>query len=50
MFSLRQWDELHLWAWSWLRSALPQGYVQFDVECDLVQHENKIETIMGIHS
>jgi hypothetical protein len=44
-----QWDELHLKAWSWLKGGPPQGYVQFDMECDLMQYENKIETIMGIH-
>jgi hypothetical protein len=47
---LWQWDEFHLWVWSWLRGGLPQGYVQFDVERDLVQYESKVETIMGVHS
>jgi hypothetical protein len=23
--------------------------MQFDVECDFVQYENKVETTMGIH-
>ncbi len=27
---------------------LPQGYVQFNVECDLVQYETKVETIVEI--
>jgi hypothetical protein len=49
MFPLWQWDELHLKAWSWLKGGPPQGYVQFDMECDLMQYENKVETIMGIH-
>jgi hypothetical protein len=28
---------------------LPQRYVQFDVECDLVRYESKVETTMKIH-
>jgi hypothetical protein len=32
-----------------LRSRPPQGHVRFDMECDLVQYENKVETIVGIH-
>jgi len=24
-------------------------YVQFNVECDLVRYENKVEMIVGIH-
>jgi len=44
-----QWDELHLMAWSWLRSEPLQRHVQFGVECDLVQYENKVGTIKGIH-
>ncbi len=36
--------------WSWLKDELPQGYVQFNMECDLVRYENKVETIMGIYS
>jgi hypothetical protein len=35
-------------AWSWLRGGPLQGYVQFDVGCDLAQYENKIKTIVGI--
>jgi hypothetical protein len=50
MFPPLQWDELHLKAWSWLRGGLLQGHMQFGVECDFVQDENKIETIKGIHS
>jgi hypothetical protein len=49
MFPLWQWDELHLKVWSWLKGGPSQGYVQFDMECDLVQYESKIEIIMGIH-
>jgi hypothetical protein len=49
MFPLRQWDKFHLKVWSWLRGGLPQGYVQFNMECDLVRYENKVETIMRIH-
>jgi hypothetical protein len=26
-----------------------QGHLQFDVECDIVQYENIVETTMGIH-
>ncbi len=44
-----QWDELQLKAWSWLRDESLQGHVQFEVECDLVQYENKIETTEEIH-
>ncbi len=36
--------------WSWFKSRLPQGHVEFNVEYDLMQYENKVETIMGIHS
>jgi hypothetical protein len=36
MFPLQQWYELHLRARSWQRCGMPQEYVQFDVECDLV--------------
>jgi hypothetical protein len=50
LFPLLQWDELHLKVWSWLKGGLPQGYVQFDVEFDLVQYENKVETFIKIHS
>jgi hypothetical protein len=32
------------------KKKLPQGYVQFNVECDLVQYESKVETIVEIHS
>jgi hypothetical protein len=44
-----QWDKFHLKVWSWLRGELFQGYVQFDMGCDLVQYGNKVETIAGIH-
>jgi len=40
----------HLRFWSWLKGELPQGYMQFDVECDLMRYESKVETIVGIHS
>jgi len=50
MFTPLQWDELHLKAWSWLRGGLLQGRVQFGVECDHVQYENKVGTTKGIHS
>jgi hypothetical protein len=36
-----QWDELHLKAWSWLKGGPFQGHVQFGVECDPMQYENK---------
>ncbi len=49
MFLSQQWDELHLKAWSWLRGMSFQGHVQFELECGLVQYENKVETIEGIH-
>jgi hypothetical protein len=35
---------------SWLRGELFQGHVQFDVECDLMQYENEVETFAKIHS
>jgi hypothetical protein len=44
-----QWDKLHLKAWSWLRSRLLQGHVQFGVECDPVEYENKVGTTKRIH-
>jgi hypothetical protein len=50
MFPPQQWDELHLRAWSWKKGEPFQGYVQFDVGCDLVQYGNKVETIVGMHS
>jgi hypothetical protein len=50
MFPLLRWDELHLRVWSWLKNRLRQRYVRFDVECDLVRYENKVETFVGIHS
>jgi hypothetical protein len=31
------------------KRRLPQGYVQFDMECDLMRYESKVETIVGIH-
>jgi hypothetical protein len=42
-------DELHLKAWSWPKGRPLQGHVQFEVKCDPMQYENKIETIEGIH-
>jgi hypothetical protein len=39
----------HLRLWSWLKGGLPQGYMQFDVECDLMRYESKVETIVGFH-
>jgi hypothetical protein len=50
MFPRLQWDELHLKALSWLKSKPLQGHVQFGVECDPVQYENKVEIIEGINS
>jgi hypothetical protein len=50
MFPPLQWDELHMKAWSWLKNKLFQRHVQFGVECDPMQYENKIGTIEGIHS
>jgi hypothetical protein len=49
MLLLWQWNESHLKAWSLLKGVLPQGYVQFNVECDLVQYGSKIEIIVEIH-
>jgi hypothetical protein len=49
MFPLQQWDKFHLKAWSWLKSMSPQGYVQFNMKCDLEQYESKVETIVGIY-
>jgi hypothetical protein len=36
--------------WSWIKRGLPQGHGQIDVEFDLVQHENKVETTMKNHN
>ncbi len=36
--------------WSRLKGELLQAHVQFGVECDLVQYENKVGTTKGIHS
>jgi hypothetical protein len=44
-----QWDKLRLKVWSWLKGKPFQGYVQFNVGCDLIQYGNKVETIVGIH-
>jgi hypothetical protein len=49
MFLPLQYDELHLKAWSWLRNKLFQRHVRFGVECGLVQYENKVRTLKGIH-
>ncbi len=48
MFPPQHWDKFHLKAWTWLRDELLQGYVQFDMGCDLAQYGNKVERIMGI--
>jgi len=45
-----QWDEFHVKVWSWLKDKSFQGHVQFEVECDFVQYENKVEIIDGIYS
>jgi hypothetical protein len=37
-------------AWSWLKGGLLEGHVQFNVECDLAQYENKVKTTRGIHA
>ncbi len=50
MFPPLQWNELHLKAWSWLRSVLLQRHVQFEVECDPMRYENKVETTTRIHT
>jgi hypothetical protein len=44
-----QWDK-HLKVWSQLKGEFPKGYVQFDMKCDLEWYENKVETIVKIHS
>jgi hypothetical protein len=44
MFPPLQWDELHLKVWSWLKGEPFQKHMEFKVECDLVQYQNKIET------
>jgi hypothetical protein len=31
--------------WLWLRGGLPQGYVQFNVECDLMQYDTKLKQL-----
>ncbi len=49
MFLPLQWDKLHLKVWSWLKGKLLQRCVQFGVECDHVQYENKFGTIEEIH-
>ncbi len=50
MFLPLQWDEFHLTVWSWLKGGSFQGHMQFGVECDPMQYENKVGTIKGIHS
>jgi hypothetical protein len=50
MFPPLQWDELDLKVWSWLKSGPLQIHVQFGVECDPMQYENKVGTTKGIHS
>ncbi len=49
MFLSLQWDKLHLKTWSWLKGRSFQGHVQFGVECDLVQYENKVGTTKRIY-
>jgi len=49
MFPSRQWDELHLKAWLQLKCKPLQGYVQFNMGCDLARYGNKVEIIVGIH-
>jgi hypothetical protein len=48
MFPPQQWDKLHLKAWTWLKDEPLQGYVQFDMGCDLAQYGNKVKRTMGI--
>jgi hypothetical protein len=48
-FPLWQWGKLHMNVWSWWKGKLPQGYVQFNMECDLMWYENKVEITVGIH-
>jgi len=50
VFPSLQWNEFHLKAWSWLKDGSFQGHVQFEVDCDLMWYENKVETIERIHS
>jgi hypothetical protein len=49
MLPQQQYDKLHLRVWSWLRGGPLHGHVQFNMDCELVHYENKIETTMGIH-
>jgi hypothetical protein len=49
MFPPLQWGKLHLKVWSWLRGRPLQGHMQFGLECDPMQYENKVETTYGIH-
>jgi hypothetical protein len=44
-----QWDEFHLKVWSWLRGKPLQGRMQFAMECDPVQYENKVVPTKGIY-
>jgi hypothetical protein len=41
---------IHSYDWSWLKGGLLQVHVQFNMECDLVQYEKKVQTIVKIHS
>jgi hypothetical protein len=50
MFPPLQWEKLHLTIWSWLKGGPLQGHMQFEVVCDLVWYDNKIEIIEKIHS
>jgi len=49
MIAPLQWDEFFFKVWSWLKGGPLQSYVQFEMKCDLMQYENKVETIEGIH-
>jgi hypothetical protein len=50
MFPPLQWDKFHQKFWSWLKGKPFQRHVQFRVECDPMQYENKVEAIKTIHS
>jgi hypothetical protein len=49
MFPPLQLDELHLKVWLWLKGELLQKHLQFGVEFDPTQYENKVGTTKGIH-
>jgi hypothetical protein len=50
IFQLQKPKFLIVKARSWLRCGLFKGHLQFGVECDVVQYENKIGRTKGIHS